>query len=169
MEWLNEHRTVKYAVLSSSFSFYVSPGSRLMQRNGEVVDGPAETLASFKATLRELRRIGVTPVVVSTTPQNGKDIGRCLAKMSFLEQPLNLCSFDRHLADIRQKRVLDFLREVEGDARVIWLADGMCPNGTCQASESGVFIYRDNGHLSREGSAYIGKKMDFYRAITSAP
>lgn len=75
--------------------------------------------------------------------------------------------FDRSFADARQKPVLDFLREVERDTKVIWMADGMCPNGRCHAGVGNVMVYRDSGHLSREGSSFVGMQMNLYQAIAS--
>ena len=64
--------------------------------------------------------------------------------------------------------MLDFLREVERDAKVIWLADSICPKGQCNAGVGNVMVYRDSGHLSREGSAFVGRQMNLYQAIASA-
>lgn len=132
-----------------------------------MVDGPSHAMKYFKSTLQQLKDLGITPVIVSPTPQNGKDLGRCVAKTSFLQQPRQLCSFDLLVAEGRQQRVFGFLREVQKQAKVIWLADGICTDGKCHAAEGDVIIYRDCGHLSREGSEYVGKKMNLYEAITA--
>lgn len=168
IDWLRSNKSVKYVVLSSPFRTYMADGIKVMLRNGEVVAGASVALPHFRETLRRLRELGVTPVVVSTTPQSGEDLGRCLAKMVFLNLTPEGCSFDRAFADARQKSVLDFLREVERDAKVIWLADSICPKGQCNAGVGNVMVYRDSGHLSREGSAFVGRQMNLYQAIASA-
>ena len=33
----------------------------------------------------------------------------------------------------------------------------LCPNQKCAALKDGVRIYRDDGHLTNEGSSYIGR------------
>jgi hypothetical protein len=39
---------------------------------------------------------------------------------------------------------------------VYWLYEDFCDNGICDVMQDGVFIYRDGGHLSKEGSAFLG-------------
>jgi hypothetical protein len=67
-----------------------------------------------------------------------------------------------------QTSVTDFLKQIRAHYPVVYLSDGICKDGQCHASEDGVFIYRDFGHLSYEGSAWLGQKMDFYQRLTEA-
>ena len=48
------------------------------------------------------------------------------------------------------------------------LADFLCVDDLCSATMDNVFIYRDGGHLSHEGSAYLGKRFDFYGVLINA-
>lgn len=162
LEWLKQHKSVKYAVLGSPFEQYVSDRAKIQLRSGEVVSGKAEAIRHFEKTLETLQEIGVTPVVFSPTPQNGKDIGRCAAKAVKLGLSQDVCSFDRKIAEQRQRNVIEFLRKVDVKYKVAWLFDAICDGGTCRSMIDNVFIYRDNGHLSHEGSAYLGAKLGFY-------
>ena len=50
------------------------------------------------------------------------------------------------------------LRAIEAKGiTVVWLRDQLCRHDVCPASEDGVFLYRDAGHLSFEGSRWIGE------------
>jgi hypothetical protein len=69
-------------------------------------------------------------------------------------------------ASAQQKDVIDLLDQVSGMAKIIWLSDGICTNGRCRADQDGVFIYRDGGHLSHEGSTLLGREMNWYGLIT---
>jgi hypothetical protein len=48
---------------------------------------------------------------------------------------------------------------------VVFLTDFLCRGDTCHASLDDAFIYRDGGHLAKEGSAYLGEKMNFYQIL----
>lgn len=166
LAWLKAHPTVKYAVLSSSFGQYVRDERQVMLRSGELVSGREATRAAFLKTLQTIKAMGITPVVFSPTPQNGTDIGRCQLKSVRLDTGVS-CDFDRQEAEALQKNVVALLREVERETRVVWLFDALCPGGMCRASlGDGVLVYRDRTHLSHEGSAYLGRTMDFHRLVT---
>jgi hypothetical protein len=62
------------------------------------------------------------------------------------------------------------LRAVEDEVAVYWLYEDVCNHGICDVMQDGVFIYRDGGHLSKEGSAYLGWKhswMDTFRQMAN--
>ena len=69
----------------------------------------------------------------------------------------------------RSKAVYAWLARIAETQDVVFLSDGMCPAGQCLASMDGTFIYRDKGHLSQEGSAFLGKRMDFRGLVTRVP
>jgi peptidoglycan/LPS O-acetylase OafA/YrhL len=166
-EWLRQNKSVKYVVLSSPFGQFVDKNARVMRRSGEVVSGSEVSMGYFKTTLDRIKSLGVTPVVFSPTPQNGTDMGRCSVKVAFFHLRQDLCAFDLAVATARQQPVVEFLQRIEQEVKVVWLFDGICTHGTCVASQDNIFIYRDDGHLSIEGSAYMGKKINFYEAVTT--
>ena len=51
-----------------------------------------------------------------------------------------------------QSKVNIVLKELESVSKVVWLKDYLCGNKTCKVSIGDVFIYRDKGHLSVDGS-----------------
>lgn len=166
-EWLRANRTVKYAVLSSPFFQYMEDGQLLI--DGRLYDASAELAAEqLNRTLNELKAMGITPVVVSPTPQNGNDIGQCLAKAEFFGEDEGVCNFGRQEMTARSRAVYGFLTTLATTNEVIFLSDGICDGETCQASIDGTFIYRDKGHLSYEGSAFLGRRMGFYRRLAMA-
>ncbi len=42
----------------------------------------------------------------------------------------------------------------------------MCEEGDCRTFDGDVILYRDSGHLSKAGSAYLGKRYDFAKVLT---
>lgn len=163
-DWLNKNETIKYAVLSSPFSQYLGNGQLLV---GDDLYDTGEELAieHFLATLKDLKNMGITPIVFSPPPNNGKNIGECLSKAEFFGKDLNSCSFNSD--DITEKSigVFAFLHIISEDNLVVFLDKSICHNGICNAVKDGTYIYRDEGHLSQGGSASLGKKMRFYDLI----
>jgi len=68
----------------------------------------------------------------------------------------------------RQYAVFDFIKNIESDTSVVWLQDFLCTSGICKTSVNDILLYRDHEHLSHEGSAYLGKEMNFYSRLEKA-
>lgn len=163
--WLKSNETVKYAVLSSPFSQYLVDDSQLLI-NGKVEAVRSELVTEkFLATLDELKTMGITPVVFSPTPQNGKNIGQCLVRHEFLGGDLNSCGFSRDQVTISSNYVHKFLKNIANYYDVVFIDDYICDNDECKANVDTTFIYRDGGHLSHGGSAFLGQQMGFYDLI----
>ena len=47
----------------------------------------------------------------------------------------------------------------------ISLEEAICVDTLCDTMDGKVLIYRDSGHLSAEGSAYIGQKMSLAERV----
>jgi peptidoglycan/LPS O-acetylase OafA/YrhL len=160
--------SIRYVVLGSLFSQYFADDSRVVLRDGEVGSGGSIAYEHMVATLERIRELGVTPVVFSPPPGNGTDIGRCLVRAALLDRSRSVCDFALDAADGHMRAVRDFLAVLDETFEVVWLADGLCVDGVCRASAGDTLIYRDAGHLSREGSALLGKTMDFYGLVAVA-
>ncbi len=65
--------------------------------------------------------------------------------------------------------VIAALRSLEDSYPVVWLSDTLCPHEECKASIGGTLLYWDNGHLSYEGSALVGRLSDLYSQVVSTP
>lgn len=166
IEWIKQNPNIKYVVLGSPFRQYFV-GANKMLINGELVPTDYDTVVDqFRKTLATLPEIGVTPVIFAPPPTNGDDIYNCFVSNVYsLGQKDCRITLDDYL--IHQKTVIRFLKEFEDDYQVVWMSQTLCEDGFCDVEQDGVFIYRDTGHLSIEGSSYLGTKMDFYGIITS--
>jgi peptidoglycan/LPS O-acetylase OafA/YrhL len=163
-EWLKTSKSVKYAVLSSPFSQYYGDNQLLI---GDTLYEPNEELLAeyFVSTLKELKDMGIKPIVFSPAPRTGEDIGRCLAKSAFLGEQLESCNFKRDEESENSVDVYKFLRNIESNSRVVYLDEFICDDKGCNASIDGTFIYGDSGHLTKEGVILLGKNMNFYDLI----
>ena len=167
-DYLQQSSTIKYVILSSPFTQYVGVGAKVFQRNGEIVSGEAVAVAAMIETVKRIKAIGKTPVLFSPPPRNGNDIGGCLKKSIFFGKDKAFCDVLVTHSTQRYREVWSFLREVEKHATVVWLSDYLCSTSSCKASFNDVLIFRDSGHLSYEGSAYLGKQMNFYGLLEEA-
>lgn len=164
--WLQAGTTIKYAVLSSPFNMYLSQDSTLLYRDGDVAKTDLQRLAhEFERTLDELEKMGITPVIFYPPPATGVDLGRCLAKADWLGWDLDTCNFkvDELSGPIRDAYA--FLRTIKEKHRVVNLEDLLCNDGVCSSHLNDIYMYRDKGHLSVEGSQALGRRNNFYEMI----
>jgi hypothetical protein len=151
--------------MSSPFNQFVGDKAKVVTRDGTVLAGRAIAEESMRHTLDEIRKLGKIPVLFSPPPRTDENFGQCLRKASLLGKDLAACDIDAVRAARRHVSVQQFLSALARDYPVVWLQEALCSGTTCKASNQGTFIYRDDGHLSVEGSALLGKTMDFYGRI----
>ena len=116
-----------------------------------------------------LTAAGKRPVVVSTTPRTGKDLGRCLRNVLLYGADEAACDF--HLEQERSRTNLlvdNLLTEMSEFVPVVRLSEVICPQGVCDTLVEGVPIYRDSGHLSVRGSRWLGRQGNLMGRITEA-
>lgn len=160
--------SIKFVVLSSPFLQYLRKEALVLTEKGEVVEGKQVALDAMNATIEEIRALGAEPIIFSPPPQNGENIGRCLAKAVFYEIEMEACDFAYSRTLETQSEVWDFLDAVGLGIQVVNMPKMLCQDTLCRASMDGVFMY-NSAHLSREGSAYLGKKMNFYQIVVGEP
>ncbi|HET9047940.1 MAG TPA: acyltransferase family protein [Chiayiivirga sp.] len=163
--WLQGHPGVRFAVLSSPFTQYLKAG--WLDQDG--VRHPIDTASAQRAflqTLGTLESLGVTPIVFSPPPSNGKDLGRCVLKAKWQGLDPDQCNFDIKDMSNEVKDANAFLQIIANHYHVIFMETLLCPQGHCITHLGGIPIYRDSGHFSRAGAAAIGRKWDFYTLIT---
>ncbi|GAA0413078.1 acyltransferase family protein [Cocleimonas flava] len=165
-QWLVKNDSVKYAVLSSPFSQYLAEGSEVLLANGERAPANRALITKeFENTLEALVNIGIKPIVFSPPPANGINLGRCLTRADWKGKALDACNFNKDkMLDIRQT-VYEFLDTIEDKYQVVRLDDYMCESQECNTHIDSTYLFRDEGHLSHEGTALLGKKYNFYETI----
>ena len=154
LEWLRRTPSVRTVVLSSPFAGVLE--QPLYTRDGRVSGANAMDVVrqALLATADEIRKSGARVIIVSPPPASGWDIGHCLEQSIFQGlDPDRSCSFALNEGD----EAASLLRSVSAQIPVYWLRGGICEGATCQGAQDGVLLYRDNGHLTREGSASLGK------------
>jgi len=152
-------------VLSSPFNQYLS--GNLLFRDGKKSPASIElAIIEFEKTLSEIQQMGIIPVVFSPPPGNDSDLGRCLARAEWRGINLSKCDFGINKYSQTGLDAIKFLKKIEEHYSVIFINDLLCDESLCTTHiDNNIFVYRDFGHLSHEGSAALGKKHDFYRMI----
>lgn len=158
--WLEQNESVKFVVLSSPFSgvlskdLFVSDGKQLARKDNGNLDYVASQMME---TVDRIRQTGKRVVVVSPTPRSGFDTGQCLIRMANFGGREDACDFTLENRPLGQN--FELMDRISAFVPVIRLDEFVCPGGTCDVMQDGIFIYRDGGHLSEGGSAYLGEKI----------
>lgn len=166
LQWLDQNRSVKFAVLASPFGKFVFRDWKFVTDEGVFSVSPDATRPYFLKTLEALKQRGIKPVIFAPTPHTNFDIGLCVVRNIFFDDDLSVCNFQLGTSQQKQEDVIKYLSDIADDYHVIWVSDEICKNQVCNAVIEDTIIYRDTSHLSHEGSAFIGRKMKFYDLIT---
>lgn len=168
-DWIKENDTIKYVVISSPFYSYISGKEQLLSSRGDLSPNNIKLAAKeFEKTLNELISLGIKPIIFSPPPANGIDLGRCLTKAVFSNHNLDECNFKESKIIQDRLEAYEFLRLFENKYKVVKLEKMICHDLICKTHVKSTFIFRDGGHLSKEGSALLGKKFNFYEIITES-
>ncbi len=168
IEWIAKQKSVTHVLVSSPFR-QLAPGQTLVYADRSGSTDAVDAIGALRATLAALEKIGVTPVVFSPPPRTGQNIGGCLSRAIRYSAALARCDFTRAAVDSAYGYLWDALREISRDYKVVWLKDGLCDKDRCRASfGDSIPIYRDQGHLSSEGSEILGRAMDWYGLAVSS-
>lgn len=168
LNWIRGHKSIRYAVLGSPLAAYVSEDARVLLRDGSIVAARPLIEAYLRRTIVELEGLGIHTVFFASPPANGANVGRCLKNAVRFGRPYSLCNFTRAEAESTQSAAVSVLRGIATNHPVVWLYDELCPGQMCMAAVGDTLIYRDNGHLTAEGSALLGRRMNFFELLSGA-
>ena len=159
LEWLEQTPSIEFVILSSPFDWVET--EKIAGQDGSVREpDPAFLIKEFGKTIEVIRALGVGVVLVSPTPRSGDNIGNCLVRQLGYSGA-GSCDFDYPNANFND----DFVSGLESHVPVYWLKDDICTGTGCATYQDGRMIYRDAGHLSKEGSALLGERYNWYEAM----
>lgn len=157
IHWLERDTAIRTVVLSTSFALL---DHQIIARDGDMV-GPDTVEIGMRRTIARIQRMGRRVVLISPTPESGRDIGQCLARLTAFGGPANACDFPAPM-NTEKFRLIDRL---EPFVKTVRLDEQLCRKG-CVAASGGVALFRDRGHLSKDGSAYLGQRFAWPGSIT---
>jgi peptidoglycan/LPS O-acetylase OafA/YrhL len=166
LAWLKANRSVQYVILSSPFSILQND---ILTAERERLKADPEGLRNLPLvktklleTIAAIRRTGRRVVLMSPTPGNKTDVGQCLIRTLHFGEAEDMCDFTRY-PGLENEARFRLMEAVAGEVGVIKLADMICPGRKCDTIQEGKIIYRDEGHLTVEGSAYLGRKYNWVK------
>ena len=176
IDYLKEAESIETIVLSSTFSQFLGEDRRLLVRDGgdnawrTERGGLEPAVRGLKRTVDAVRAMGRRVVVVAPPPGNGQDSSRCLER---LERDLPMlgavsgCAITKDSYRKRRGKVLELLAALPQRAGVdvISFDSYLCDSELCRTYADGTFIYRDEGHLSREGSVFLANAVSLVEQI----
>ncbi len=132
--------------------------ARTVAREEAVLEGLARTLA-------RLRAAGKQVVVLESVPELAFNARECIAwtPNSFIRRvPRPGCEVERALIEARNREYRPQFAAVlarHPEVRVFDPMAAMCDERACYGKRDGVLLYRDDDHLSLEGSRWLARQM----------
>jgi hypothetical protein len=174
LKFLAETPSVEVVVLSSSFGQFLTPPNRVLRAtDGELEESEASVTGAIDAmreTVGKIHAAGKRVVVVAPPPKGKFDIGLCLERKhtgKLTLGPYSNCSIA--VTDYHEFRaeVITFITRLarEVDVDVIAFDDFLCSAQTCMTAVNDTFIYRDDAHLSHDGSRLIAQQLNLGQRV----
>jgi peptidoglycan/LPS O-acetylase OafA/YrhL len=159
---LEAYPSIRTVIVSSTFSSIAwNDDVERVDESGALVRPDQSGFELFLASLERIRGLGIEVVLVSPLPSDGNDKSNCIFKALLEGTSLGGC--DNKAAHVNDglQVIEQFFERLPNWVRIVRLRDALCNQEICRVSDGNTIIYRDAIHLSREGSAYIGKRLDF--------
>ncbi|MGN6313034.1 MAG: acyltransferase family protein [Rhodanobacteraceae bacterium] len=175
--YLSAHPEIRTVVLSSPFYEYFDPERRMLH----VVDGQARleepsfntALDALVSTIGRIRALGRRVVIVAPPPSDGFDYTHCLERRARNRTLLGRfvdCNVPVAQYRASKREVLAFLQQMRARAGVgiVSFDSFLCNAKECRTELDGTFLYRDDGHLSYQGSVLLARAMHLDALIEEA-
>lgn len=157
--------SLKYVVISGRFSSYFNHYNVVKDLDeSEREESGDQLLAIFDQLLSQIQDLGVTPVIVAEPISPPEKKVFCAAH-SIKFSDIKDCAFLESSRSVAQYKINKVLQRLEERYNVISLDRFICQNQVCRTLTDDVAIYSQGGHLSKSGSALIGRKISLYSSI----
>jgi peptidoglycan/LPS O-acetylase OafA/YrhL len=167
LRWLARHPEIETVVLSSLLTQYLDDAMYELQRTagGGRLRGEAAMRAALledlSTTVKRLRAMGKRVMVVAPPPSAPFDIAGCLERRQAHRWTIGAtpgCVIDQQDDERRraaEHRFIEALAASDARLPVLRFEPLLCDGTACQVERDGVPLYRDQGHLSHEGSRLL--------------
>ena len=132
LAYLKKNQTIKYVVIGSNFTF-LAEDLTFIQEDGALFSNKNIAFNYFMETLKVINDLGMTPVIFAPPPQGGFNMGFCVLRALAAEKSAIQCDFEIINITKFQTKIYTSLTSIGQTYKVIWLSDGICPNGMCRA------------------------------------
>ncbi len=163
MAWLRTRPGIRTVVLASPFTMFAD---LVVRSDGSTAPpAPGTVAAALLRTVTAIRATGARVVVISPPPTDGSNLGQCLARSLRDGVGANPCDFPLARAHDYPDALM---RLISPQVPVIRLDAMLCPHGTCETRHGNVILYRDDAHISIEGSRWLGQRFDWPGQVRAA-
>lgn len=161
--------SLKHVVIGSEFAqLLVNRGQQLLA-DGVVSPWRNDAADGFVEAIEMLQTAGKTPLLVAPIPWPSFNPGECNLRRIEDVALFRRDSCDFALADanpdyvavVRQLRVIS----AKTGAPLYLPETVLCPGGICRTASGGRLIYRDKGHLSEWGSAFVLERLGVLKRL----
>ncbi|AUX76743.1 acyltransferase 3 family protein [Sinorhizobium fredii] len=166
--FLVANKSIRYVVLSSQLSQYLTEEMVLVEGRREVPTEVKTLTTSLRSTLAWLKANGFEAVFVAPTPHDGRDTGLCVARARLLDQPIERCELPLKNVRVHDKDILQVVADIADEYPVVSFMDYLCDADACKVEDQGVELFEDHGHFSAQGSRQMGRALNFYRSFVDA-
>ncbi|NDV87373.1 hypothetical protein GTW51_11745 [Aurantimonas aggregata] len=167
LSWILSSEAVTTVIISSPFD---QAARTIYRRDGSVIRGEAAGRAAIMKSLvglsGQLAEAGKNLVVIGPPPASGANLGVCYLRRRAMGLDDRACDFTVATAAANNLSAKALLAELAGVIPVVRLEDVICDDDTCRASAGRGSVYRDAGHLSIGGSAWLGRQNDLAGIIS---
>jgi len=164
--WLKTQNQIGTVILASPWDDALNPKGKGLKTSGQVYPSGRTGINSLENTIAQIQALGKKVVVVAPAPKNTEDTGLCLARAYVSATDLGECDFSPSANLLAQST--DYLKQASSSSGLFELEQLVCSDDLCKVSAGDVFIYRDKGHFSKEGSEYLGKRFDLMGQLLAA-
>ena len=158
--WLETNSSIKFVILSFEFTRFIDRQNHFLYTDGTTKQiTNEEAVKQFNATLNHLKQLNIKPIIVAPPPTNGENLGKCLLKAAWREEPLSQCDYRFDEIEQATNDTYRFLNQFTQDNSVIFPHKTLCDKSWCRSHINDSFIYIDDKHLSIDGSKLFGEKI----------
>jgi hypothetical protein len=164
--WLKTQDQIGTVILASPWDDALNPKGNGLKTSGQVYPSGRTGIESLENTIAQIQALGKKVVVVAPAPKNSEDTGLCLARAYVSATDLGECNFSPSANLLAQST--DYLKQASRSSGLFELEQLVCSDDLCKVSAGDLFLYRDKGHFSKEGSEYLGKRFDLMGQLLAA-
>ncbi|MCW8091297.1 acyltransferase family protein [Alteromonas sp. ASW11-130] len=156
LQYIINTDSVKTVVMSSPIRQYLFEDHQILSEDGLTPTSSSVLIEAYKKGVLALSKSGKKAIFISPPPEDGTNIGECLERkygpaLIFKDN----CSISKQAYLTEQKAVLKVMEAFSRISKVILLDEYLCDESACKTEFNDTFIYRDDGHLSVDGSKII--------------
>ncbi|MDN7124548.1 acyltransferase [Pseudidiomarina sp. 1APP75-32.1] len=162
-DWLSSASSIDYVLLSSPMHIIEKATVDSQGNVFPASQSPEQVRKQLNLTAQKISELGIKVVLIAPPPRTGENLANCVAhQLVYQTGDMTSCSFSTHEFMPQHTKVMAFLSDPANDVKAFDFASILCHEEECHTYIDGINIYRDQGHLSVEGSKLMGQKYNLF-------